>query len=57
MRVIFIIFVSQQTKISEIADGGIKILLKIHYGMPHGFPTLLFHNNLYIYIYKPHHIK
>ena len=30
MRAVFILFVSQQMKIFEVADGGIKILLKIH---------------------------
>ena len=30
MRVIFVISVSQQTKISEMADGGMKFFFKIH---------------------------
>ena len=44
--VILVLFLNQQTKIADVVNGLIKILIKIHYGsrspMPHGFPTPLF---------------
>jgi len=46
MCVIFVLFVSQQMEISNVADEGIKISLKIHHGTYHpchmGFPPLYF---------------
>ena len=46
MCVIFVLFVSQQMEISDVADEGIKISLKIHHGTYHpchmGFPPLYF---------------
>ena len=44
--VILVLIVNQQMKIADVANGLIKILIKIHCDsrspMPHGFPTPLF---------------